>query len=931
MHERQPRPGIVLLGLVDTGDDRRPAVADHQLRVRRTGGERRAGRPFDRETDRGLELLHRDVHDDRARLGDLRGDRQAERGVDVRDGGGEVDARLQRDLKAALDLRGDVVLRHHARRGDDLDQTFRLRRVQRQVERERPQDVRHVRGDDAVARTKAECPRAERRIELAAETPHETVLLQEGLRRLDDARLDQHLARGHVDRVDEVLHRLQIGRDLTDDELVRTGIDDQLRLRRSDFSQQPGHVGRARIRKLAADRRQRNVELLLLRQLRAGPLFLRQARDRTDAHDVAFQDVRQVVLPEDDVEGLIPRNAREVDRDRAAHPWIRGDVETGEVRERPDDVLDVGVLQIQVDRFAGVDPIPRAELPPLRGDGPRRRQMSRRSFGGIAHPEGRRRLLRVRIAEDILIRSGRRGSRRLLTRLLRAARGRSGLSGRRADDDLRGRHLPGRHLLRDDGRHLLGGITALCRCRSGSRCRRDLPRDLRDFHRLRALHRSGRGSGSRFHDDRGRLARRALDRRGNRGRRSQGCVEGDPQTIAVDGDVIVLLLAEVEHDACDVGRELRNTDAGDDRVAGADGVPGQFVVYAREVEHDAARAFELEGVVGDLAVAGERYLHRTVVVRGGDRLEGFGLRQRRSADGRRGGRFDRQRLTPNRFGRDDRLGNGLDRLGLGDRRRRGRGLRGCRDDGNDGRQRLGRLFRNGQGRYVDRHEVVACDGLRGGGMGEAHAHARQARAHLRHFFDVDCADLGGKGRGNGEGWRLGRRGQIDDETRRGRAVGGVDGGTAGAQKEVDGRSRLHFDRVEQDARFGCGGGMRHLLGRFVPEPPCGGAVDTQHGHACQHQDPLRSVHASHLHHLTNPPRHLAPNPSSPTCGFPDPVLLDDAGTNAHFLVASGTSSLTTSRNRSIRVGSLTSWRNTTEEGVMRITSPSRHFSPTFNM
>src|ERR1700694_2175625 len=84
------------------------------------------------------------------------------------------------------------------------------------------------------------------------------------------------------------------------------------------------------------------------------------------------------------------------------------------------------------------------------------------------------------------------------------------------------------------------------------------------------------------------------------------------------------------------------------------------------------------------------------------------------------------------------------------------------------------------------------------------------------------------------------------------------------------------------------------------------SVDAQCEHAGDQHDSLGFFHTSHLHHLT---------------------ALHALACTLYLFAASGESSLTTSRKRSIRVGSLTSCRNTTDEGVIRITSPSRTLSP----
>src|SRR5687767_1898036 len=50
VYERQSRDRVVVLGLEDARDHRRPAVADHQLRPRLTGRQRSTGRAGNRET-----------------------------------------------------------------------------------------------------------------------------------------------------------------------------------------------------------------------------------------------------------------------------------------------------------------------------------------------------------------------------------------------------------------------------------------------------------------------------------------------------------------------------------------------------------------------------------------------------------------------------------------------------------------------------------------------------------------------------------------------------------------------------------------------------------------------------------------------------------------------------------------------------------------
>ena len=179
---------------------------------------------------------------------------------------------------------------------------------------------------------------------------------------MDDARFDHHLPIGHIDRFDEIAHRLQIRRNLTDDQLIGALVDDDPRARRSDVLEQSGDVARACVRQFEADGRQRNVQALLFGEAPIRRRFFSESGQRADAHDVAVEHVRQAVLTEDQVEGLVPRNVDEIDGHGAVHVRIDGDVQTGELRERAQNIFDVRVFEVQRDRLAGEHLPPRAQL-----------------------------------------------------------------------------------------------------------------------------------------------------------------------------------------------------------------------------------------------------------------------------------------------------------------------------------------------------------------------------------------------------------------------------------------------------------------------------------------------------------------------------------------------------------------------------------------
>src|SRR6185295_4862949 len=113
------------------------------------------------------------------------------------------------------------------------------------------------------------------------------------------ARFDDYLPCRHIDGVDEIAHRLQVAGDLADDELIGALIDDDAGAWRGHLAQQPRDVRSARIREFETDRAERDVQPLLLAEPAARFRFFRQTRRSADAHDVAFEHIRERVLTED--------------------------------------------------------------------------------------------------------------------------------------------------------------------------------------------------------------------------------------------------------------------------------------------------------------------------------------------------------------------------------------------------------------------------------------------------------------------------------------------------------------------------------------------------------------------------------------------------------------------------------------------------------
>ena len=97
----------------------------------------------------------------------------------------------------------------------------------------------------------------------------------------------------------------------------------------------------------------RELELLLL----LGELelaLLLELRERRHANEVALAHHPEALGLQDDVEHLVPGDVAHADGDRAGDVVGRDDVDVTGVGQEPEDVVDVGVLEIDVDAPAVV-------------------------------------------------------------------------------------------------------------------------------------------------------------------------------------------------------------------------------------------------------------------------------------------------------------------------------------------------------------------------------------------------------------------------------------------------------------------------------------------------------------------------------------------------------------------------------------------------
>ena len=93
-------------------------------------------------------------------------------------------------------------------------------------------------------------------------------------------------------------------------------------------------------------------DLLLPRQLLL-PLLLQLHQGR-HPDQVALSDLAQALGSQDDVQSLIPRHILHADGDRARHGIPGHHVDVAHISEQPKDVVDVGILEVEVDATTAV-------------------------------------------------------------------------------------------------------------------------------------------------------------------------------------------------------------------------------------------------------------------------------------------------------------------------------------------------------------------------------------------------------------------------------------------------------------------------------------------------------------------------------------------------------------------------------------------------
>ena len=201
------------------------------------------------------------------------------------------------------------------------------------------------------------CPAPPGAVRSFVPEPHAEVAA-EGVERLDDARLDHHLAHRDVDLADEPADLFQPRRRVLDEERVGARIDhraaalgeDALLLVGQDLGEGLGALV-VQLERLGADRLELgDLRLRFERELLArGELVARR-----DPHHVAGLAHVEALALQDDVERLVPRHVLQAQREVAGHRVARDDVQAGEVGDHLQHRAHFDVLEVERELLADV-------------------------------------------------------------------------------------------------------------------------------------------------------------------------------------------------------------------------------------------------------------------------------------------------------------------------------------------------------------------------------------------------------------------------------------------------------------------------------------------------------------------------------------------------------------------------------------------------
>ena len=142
----------------------------------------------------------------------------------------------------------------------------------------------------------------------------------------NDTGLDFDLLRPAVELADEVVEHRQGARNVANDERVGTIVGNDIAARREKLLERTRKVGRLRVAQHASRGNDVGGFGLCLGEIAALFRLFLQGGPRRDTQDVSIQLLIEIVVLEDDVEGLIPWHVVQNDSQRSLHIRIQHDV-----------------------------------------------------------------------------------------------------------------------------------------------------------------------------------------------------------------------------------------------------------------------------------------------------------------------------------------------------------------------------------------------------------------------------------------------------------------------------------------------------------------------------------------------------------------------------------------------------------------------------
>src|SRR5262245_12733298 len=170
----------------------------------------------------------------------------------------------------------------------------------------------------------------------------------------DHARLNLHLRRLTVELADQVIDQRQGTGNVFDDQGVAARIGHYIAAGREEFLHNRSRVLRLPITQVTRDGLPGNRQGLRLLLGAAGFGFVLQRLQRSNSKNVALQLTIQGVVLQHNGQRLVPGNVIQIDAHAPLDSRIQDHVESADLLNDAEKVLQVKVLEIQADGLAGI-------------------------------------------------------------------------------------------------------------------------------------------------------------------------------------------------------------------------------------------------------------------------------------------------------------------------------------------------------------------------------------------------------------------------------------------------------------------------------------------------------------------------------------------------------------------------------------------------